>query len=937
MRFWSQKRHKVTDLDPQFYDASPQNGPNKSIVTKRYLLYSTPMRVIYTIIICILIGFVTPLLLNQNFEYSPPTNQVTGTCHIELGVRTACFPETDENVTEAMCLDRGCCYQELNLGANASLCHHRIPSSHLLNVTQQTAEVVQLVNSYAKVTWPDKKVEKPAVKARQVSPGHVGILFFDEDNPIDLGLGDNTEFEQVQLRYQGDENDDQRLRFQVSKDEKVLLDLSYGPVILGATYSELSLLIASSLVYGLGGHEFSFEGQHVFQTQTLYNTEKMIYHSHPFFMGLDGNRNFFGVYVESETPLTIEVLPGLDNLRPLIVFHSMGGYICLHIYEGPMPRDVSRQLAAHLGQPKLAPKWALGYHICRNTGGITEFKAAVQGMADAGIPYDSDCIDESLYPTAFQLGISSANLESALTILTDSDKKFLPKQNPMVLVGGPFHTGESFIMWNVTEEYQGMFGEDDMVVLPDFSHPDVASWWTTSFESMQSKLSVEVSGMTLAHNSPLIETDPFDFDCDLEELFFIPRELNATIDTYSVCPTAEHFEGSHLTQHPQYPSDHMTLADVPNTYSFSEYSSPGLSAHGGVIASSMHPTWSNMRASLKEVLELGLAGNPVVAMNPCGVLGAVPLNTSMILDQICLRWYQMASLMPAMYSFYGNEKMNRLPYKFIGSYRDWIQHSIEQRYKLMPYFHTLAHEGATAGAPIVRPLFYEFPDDPNTLRNYEQFMVGNGILVSPMMELATTQLLAYIPYGTWFGLWSGQKFQGIGDWTLLEDKPFQITSHLRAGTIIPGLEDPYMNVEESYLQSNYSLIVGLGCDKSPRSVQCTATGTMYIDTIDVSITFEATADEKSGSLVINQSNAVSECLTGEITTISSVIIYDVSPKPKSVKLSYIDTDLDVSDNPFNTGSDLGIAYYDESVGRLQITSIDLNWCLADHLQLEWIF
>lgn len=745
------------------------------------------MRVVYTIIICVLIGFVTPLLLNRSFDYSPPSNLVTGTCHIELGVRTNCFPESDDdNITEAMCLDRGCCFQELNLDANASLCHHRIPSSHLLNVTQQTEDMVQLVNSYGKVTWPDVKVDKPAVMARQVSPGHVGILFFDEDNPVDLGLGNNTVMDQVQLRYQGDAKDDQRLRFQVSKDDKFLLDLSYGPIILGETYSELSLLLPFPLVYGLGSHPFSFEGQNVFQTQTLYNTERMIYHSHPFFMGLDGNRNFYGVYVESETPLTIEVLPGLNNLSPLIVFHSMGGYICLHIYEGPMPQDVSRQLAFHLGQPKLPPKWALGYHICRNTGDTKEFKASVQGMADGGIPFDSDCIDESLYPTSFELGVSNANLESALTILKDNGKKFVPKQNPMVLVGGPFHTGESFIMWNGTGEYQGILG-DDLVVLPDFSHPDVGTWWTTSYETMQSKLSVPISGMTLAHNSPLIETDPLEFDCNLEELFFIPKKLNNTIDLYSVCPIAEHMEGSHLTQHTKYPSDHMALADVPNTYSFSEYSSPGLSAHGGVIASAVHPTWSNMKANLKEVLELGLVGNPVVAMNPCGVLGATPLNTSMVLDQICLRWYQMASLMPAMYSFYGNEQMNRLPYKFIGSYRDWIQHSIEQRYKLLPYLHTLAHLGSTSGTPIVRPLFYEFPDDPNTFRNYEQFMLGNGILVSPMMELGSTQLEAYIPFGTWFGLWSGQKIQGIGDWTLLEDNPFQITSHLKAGTILPGL------------------------------------------------------------------------------------------------------------------------------------------------------
>lgn len=52
------------------------------------LVFSRWMRLTYVIVFCLVIGFVTPLLLNKYlFNYAPPSNQVNGTCHIVAGVR----------------------------------------------------------------------------------------------------------------------------------------------------------------------------------------------------------------------------------------------------------------------------------------------------------------------------------------------------------------------------------------------------------------------------------------------------------------------------------------------------------------------------------------------------------------------------------------------------------------------------------------------------------------------------------------------------------------------------------------------------------------------------------------------------------------------------------------------------------------------------------
>ena len=103
----------------------------------------------------------------------------------------------------------------------------------------------------------------------------------------------------------------------------------------------------------------------------------------------------------------------------------------------------------------------------------------------------------------------------------------------------------------------------------------------------------------------------------------------------------------------------------------------------------------------------------------------------------------------------------------------------------MPYIQTSAYFGFKTGQPLVRPLFYEFPRDPNVGDIYEQFMLGDSILVSPSLAPGRTQYLAYFPYGTWYGTWTGQILRGTNDWVYLEDNPYMTQSHIRAGSIVP--------------------------------------------------------------------------------------------------------------------------------------------------------
>ena len=61
------------------------------------------------------------------------------------------------------------------------------------------------------------------------------------------------------------------------------------------------------------------------------------------------------------------------------------------------------------------------------------------------------------------------------------------------------------------------------------------------------------------------------------------------------------------------------------------------------------------------------------------------------------------------------------------------------RYELLPYYYTLFYKASrpvtnTPSATVTRPLFFEFPNDPNTYPIDQQFMIGSGLMISPVLK-----------------------------------------------------------------------------------------------------------------------------------------------------------------------------------------------------------
>lgn len=123
------------------------------------------------------------------------------------------------------------------------------------------------------------------------------------------------------------------------------------------------------------------------------------------------------------------------------------------------------------------------------------------------------------------------------------------------------------------------------------------------------------------------------------------------------------------------------------------------------------------------------------------------------------RWLEFAAVVPIM-RVHGTHNQQRQPWVYGPVAEAAATHAIEWRYRMFPSFYSWEHEASRTGIGIVRPLFWEFPDDPACANTVDSWMLGDQLLVSPVVEKGQTSKKLYLPAGHWNDMASGKGYQG---------------------------------------------------------------------------------------------------------------------------------------------------------------------------------
>ncbi len=127
----------------------------------------------------------------------------------------------------------------------------------------------------------------------------------------------------------------------------------------------------------------------------------------------------------------------------------------------------------------------------------------------------------------------------------------------------------------------------------------------------------------------------------------------------------------------------------------------------------------------------------------------------------------------------------REPWVYGKTFEDEFRLSVEMKYKLMPYVYAQAVESAKKGFPMLRTLFFEFPEDPTSWMVEDEYMFGSDILVAPLFEQVNEREV-YLPPGLWVDYQSKAVYHG-GKWHKIKAGTIPCVILVKNGSVLPHL------------------------------------------------------------------------------------------------------------------------------------------------------
>ena len=118
----------------------------------------------------------------------------------------------------------------------------------------------------------------------------------------------------------------------------------------------------------------------------------------------------------------------------------------------------------------------------------------------------------------------------------------------------------------------------------------------------------------------------------------------------------------------------------------------------------------------------------------------------------------------------------------------------------MPYIYAQASACSDSGYPMVRTLFFEYPDDPTAWLIEDEYLFGSDLLVAPLFDEADHRTV-YLPgRGTWIDYQTGRRYQAAA-WHDIPAGDVPIIVMVRNGAIIP-----HIGLAQSTAQMNWNEI-----------------------------------------------------------------------------------------------------------------------------------
>ncbi|XP_056365904.1 LOW QUALITY PROTEIN: neutral alpha-glucosidase AB [Oenanthe melanoleuca] len=491
---------------------------------------------------------------------------------------------------------------------------------------------------------------------------------------------------------------------------------------------------------------------------------------------------------------------------------SESGVIDVFLLLGPGPADVSAQYGRLTGTQALPPLFSLGYHQSRwNYQDEADVEAVERGFEEHELPLDVlwldiEHADGKRYftwdPAKFP------NPRRMLEHLAARKRRMVSIVDPHIKVDTGYRVHSElkarglYVKTKDGNDYEGWCWPGSSAY-PDFTNPEMREWWANMFAFDQYEGSTEALFTWNDMNEPSVFSGP-EVTMHKDARHFggwEHRELHNLYGLYVHKATAEgqiRRSGGRL-----------------RPFVLSRAFFAGSQRYGAVWTGDNTAEWDHLRISIPMCLSFGLAG-----LAFCGAdVGGFFQNPG---AELQVRWYQAGAFQPFFRAHAHLDTARREPWLLRPEHLQLVRHALRRRYALLPLWYTAFYRCHRQGVPVMRPLWMEFPDDPQTFAMDDQYLIDRVLLVHPVTEQGARGVNVYLPGEgeVWYEDETHEQYKAPQTLyvpvTLGSIPVFQ-----RGGTVIPRQDRPRRSTE-AMRGDPFTLYVAL-------SPQGTAEGELYLD------------------------------------------------------------------------------------------------------------
>ncbi|NPV66750.1 MAG: DUF4968 domain-containing protein [Anaerolineae bacterium] len=558
-------------------------------------------------------------------------------------------------------------------------------------------------------------------------------------------------------------------------DGRLIYADAEGPVWSGERVRLSARLMPDETGHGLGERAFGFNLRG--RSYALWNTDPAGYQRGndpinlciPFYVGLRG-RSAYGLFWDN--PVRGMVAVGAPGAEDRLIFEAEAGGLCYTLFTGPSALDVLSAYTRLTGRMPLPPLWALGYHQSRwSYMSADEVRDIAREFRQRRIPCDAIYLDID-YMDGFRCFTwhprRFPNPAGLISDLKAAGFRTVVMIDPGIKVDRSYRVCRDGLAQGAFLRYpDGRLFVAPVwpgnCYFPDFTAPAVRQWWGTLYRDL---LEAGVAGVWNDMNEPAI----FSSDARLKEA---PDYLVHDYEGRSADHrTAHNVYGMQMVRATREGLERLQPERRHLVITRSGYA--GVQRYASSWTADNHSTWDHLKLSISMCLNLGMSGLAFTGPDIGGFAGEAD-------GELFTRWVQAGILLPFFRGHTAKWTGRHEPWAFGQPYEDICRKYIALRYCLLPCLYTAFAECARYGWPIVRPLALL---DPDLVDCDDAYLLGETLLVAPVVEPGAQTRTVCLPSGVWYDYWSGTKFKG-GKRYQVEAPLDQLPLFARAGSVIP--------------------------------------------------------------------------------------------------------------------------------------------------------